>query len=213
MATLRTILLASSMLMLGTPGFAEDAHHPEATGGQTSEEAVQPAAPAANSVAAMPGGGMMCGDMMAGMMRMMAGGQGAMGMMAAGQGQTGQPGMGPMAQMMAPEHIEGRIAFLKTELKIKPEQEGSWNAFADVVRANARGMQDGMMQMPDAIGAPDGAAATPLQRIEAREGILNSRLQSVRKLKAVLALLYQSFDGAQKQKADRLLVPPMMGTM
>jgi len=69
------------------------------------------------------------------------------------------------------------------------------------------------MQMPEAMGAPDGAAATPLQRIEVREGILNSSLESVRKLKAALAPLYQSFDGAQKQKADRLLVPPMMGTM
>lgn len=211
MATLRTILLASTMLMLGTPGFAEDAHHPDATGGQTSEEAVQPAAPAANSVAAMSGG-MMCGDMMAGMMRMMAGGQNPMGMMG-GQAPMGQTGMGAMAQMMAPEHVEGRIAFLKTELKITPEQEASWDAFAEVLRANTGGLQEGMMQMPGGMGGQGGAAATPLQRIEAREGILNSRLESVRKLKTVLAPLYQSFDGAQKQKADRLLVPPMMGMM
>jgi hypothetical protein len=32
-------------------------------------------------------------------------------MMAAGQGQTGQAGMSAMALMIAPEHIEGRIAF------------------------------------------------------------------------------------------------------
>ncbi|MCA1409247.1 Spy/CpxP family protein refolding chaperone [Ensifer sp. IC3342] len=209
MATLRTILLASTMLMLGTPGFAEDAHHPEATGGQISEKAVQPAVPAANPVAAMPGG-IMCGDMMAGMMRMMAGGQNPMSMMG-DQASAGQTGMGAMAQMMAPEHVEGRIAFLKTELKITPEQEASWNAFAEVLRANAGGLQDGMMQMSGAMNGQGGAAATPLQRIEAREGILSSRLESMRKLKAVLAPLYQSFDGAQKQKADRLLVPPMMG--
>jgi len=140
MATLRTILLASTMLMLDTPGFAEDAHHPEATAGQASEQAVQSAAPAANPSTAMPGA-MMCGDMMAGMMRMMAGGQNPMGMMATGQGQRGQSGVGAMAQMMAREHIEGRLAFLKAELKITPEQEASWNAFAEVLRANARGMQ------------------------------------------------------------------------
>lgn len=45
MATLRAILMASTMPMLGTPGFAEDAHHPEATGGQTGAEAVEPVAP------------------------------------------------------------------------------------------------------------------------------------------------------------------------
>nr|WP_245425215.1 hypothetical protein [Sinorhizobium sp. M4_45] len=115
MATLRTILLASTILTLATPGFAEDAHHPEATGGQPGAEAVEPAAPAANAVAPMPGG-LTCRDMM----QMMAGG-----MMAAGQGQTGQTGMGAMALMIAPEYIEGRIAFLKAELRITPEQEPS----------------------------------------------------------------------------------------
>ncbi|NRP75672.1 hypothetical protein ILFOPFJJ_06595 [Ensifer psoraleae] len=207
MATLRTILLASTMLMLATPGFAEDAHHPEATGGQQGAEAVEPAAPAANAVAAMPGG-MMCRDMMGGMMQTMAGG-----MMAAGQGQTGQTGMGAMAQIMAPEHIEGRIAFLKAELKITPEQEPLWNAFAEVLRANTRGMMDGMMPAQGAVGRAGGAAATPLQRVEVGERSLASRLESVRKLKAVLVPLYQSFEGAQKITADKLLVPPMMGMM
>jgi len=211
MSILRKILLASTLVVLGTPGFAEDAHHPETTGGQTSEDSVQPVAPAANPLAAMPGG-MMCGDMMAGMMRMMAAGQNPIGMMG-GQAPGGQTVMAVMAQMMAPEHVEGRIAFLKTELKITPEQEGAWNAFAEVLRANAGGLQEGMMQMPGAMGGQGGAAATPVQRIEAREGILNSRLESVRKLKAALAPLYQSFDGAQKEKADKLLMPAMMGMM
>lgn len=202
MATLRTILLASTMLMLGTPGFAEDAHHPEATGGQTGAEAVEPAAPAANAVAAMPGG-MMCRDMMGGMMQMMAGG-----MMAAGQGQTGQAGMGAMGLMIAPEHIEGRIAFLKAELRITPEQEPLWNAFAEVLRANTRGMMDGMT-----MGRLGGVAATPLQRVDLGERALASRLESVRKLKAALVPLYRSFEGAQKQTADKLLMPPMMGLM
>ncbi|RVI55228.1 Spy/CpxP family protein refolding chaperone [Sinorhizobium meliloti] len=203
MATLRTILLASTILTLATPGFAEDAHHPEATSGQAGAEAVEPAAPAANAVAPMPGG-MMCRDMM----QMMAGG-----MMAAGQGQTGQTGMGAMALMIAPEYIEGRIAFLKAELRITPEQEPLWNAFAEALRANTRGMMDGMMQTQAAMGRLAGAAATPLQRVDVGERALASRLESVRKLKATLVPLYQSFDGAQKQAADKLLMPPMMGIM
>jgi hypothetical protein len=52
-----------------------------------------------------------------------------------------------------------------------------------------------------------------VQRIEVRESALASRLESVRKLKATLVPLYQALDGAQKQMADRLLVPPMMGMM
>lgn len=207
MTTLRTILLASTILTLAMPGFAEDAHHPEATGGQAGAEAVEPAAPATNAVAAMPGD-MMCRDMMGGMMQMMAGG-----MMAAEQGQTRQTGMGAMALMIAPEHIEGRIAFLKAELRITPEQEPLWNAFAEVLRANTRGMMDGMMEAQGAMGRLRGAAATPLQRVDVGETALASRLERVRKLKAALVPLYQSFQGAQKQTADKLLMPPMMGIM
>lgn len=146
----------------------------------------------------------MCRDMM----QMMAGG-----MMAAGQGQTGQTGMGAMALMIAPEYIEGRIAFLKAELRITPEQEPLWNAFAGGLRANTRGMMDGMMQTQAAMRRLVGAAATPLQRVDVGERALISRLESVRKLKAALVPLYQSFEGAQKQAADKLLMPPMMGIM
>ncbi|MGK9286541.1 Spy/CpxP family protein refolding chaperone [Sinorhizobium meliloti] len=195
MATLRAILMAITMLMLGTPGFAEDAHHPEATGGQTGAEAVEPVAFTANAVAPMAGG-------------MMAAGQGQ-----TGQGQTGQTGMGAMALMIAPEYIEGRIAFLKAELRITPEQEPLWNAFAEALRANTRGIMDGMMQTQAAMGRLAGAAATPLQRVDVGERALASRLESVRKLKAALVPLYQSLEGAQKQAADKLLMPPMMGIM
>jgi len=157
MTTLRTILLAGTVLSLSTPVFAEDAHHPETPAEQTSEQMAQPSDSGADP-SSMMSCGMMSGDMMGNMMRMMAGGPGGM-----------RPrSMGPMAEMMAPEHVEGRIAFLKTELKITSEQEASWNAFADILRANAGGMKDGMMQMPDAMGTLGGAAATPLQRLERR---------------------------------------------
>ncbi|MEY9099124.1 hypothetical protein ABIA24_002033 [Sinorhizobium fredii] len=120
--------------------------------------------------------------------------------------------MSAMAQMTAPEHIEGRIAFLKTELKITSEQESLWSAFAEVLRSNARGTQ-AMMQMPGGMEGASRAVESPLQRIEQTEGALAGRLESIRKLKAALAPLYQSLNEAQKQMADRLLVPPMMGVM
>ncbi|VTZ60046.1 Spy/CpxP family protein refolding chaperone [Sinorhizobium medicae] len=214
MAKLQTLFLASTMLMLmlKTPGFADDAHHPEAAAGQASAQTAQRQVPAANPSPMMPCG-MISGEMMGGMMGMMAGGQAPMGMTAAGQAPTGQTGMGAMAQMMAPEHIEGRIAFLKAELKIMPEQEPLWNAFVEILRINARGTQDGMMQMPGGMGGPGRAPATPLQHVELRESALASRLESVRKLKGVLVPLYQSLEGAQKTMADKLLVPMMMGLM
>ncbi|WP_374313015.1 Spy/CpxP family protein refolding chaperone [Dongia sp.] len=45
--------------------------------------------------------------------------------------------------MMNPgQHIEGRLAFLKTELKITDAQAPQWNAYADAMRANAKRMGD-----------------------------------------------------------------------
>ena len=43
--------------------------------------------------------------------------------------------MGGMATI---DRIEGRIAFLKTELKITDQQADAWNALAEVLRTNAR---------------------------------------------------------------------------
>lgn len=56
---------------------------------------------------------------------------------------TGQDGMTGMATMMA-GHVEGRLAFLKTELKITQAQLPLWNAVADAMRDNAKTMS-GMM--------------------------------------------------------------------
>lgn len=42
---------------------------------------------------------------------------------------------------MMSEHVEGRIAFLKTELKITDAQLPLWNSFAQAVRDNATAMQ------------------------------------------------------------------------
>jgi hypothetical protein len=104
----------------------------------------------------MKGGGMMGGDM-ARMMAMMHGGMmdGAM--------------MG---------HVEGRLAFLKTELKITPAQEPQWAKFADVIRANAKGAQAGMQAMMQA-GAK---AATAPEVLARHEKMLTAKLDSVRAL-------------------------------
>ena len=45
------------------------------------------------------------------------------------------PGMGGMATI---DHIEGRIAFLRTELKITDAQASAWDAFAEALRTNAK---------------------------------------------------------------------------
>ena len=63
-------------------------------------------------------------------MDMKSGGSGAM--MGGGMMHGGMMGHMPL------KHIEGRLAFLKTELKITPAQEPQWTKFAESVRGIAK---------------------------------------------------------------------------
>jgi len=112
------------------------------------------------------------------------------------------PGGMPMMGMMT-DHIEGRLAFLKTELGITDAQESRWTAFAEAVRGSAKammGMHEGMMQPRD--------IALPL-RLGQAERVLAARLDALRKTKAALEPLYASLSDAQKRTADQLIVSPM----
>ena len=187
MMTLRKLIVAGALFVATSPSFAEDAHHPAG-------------AEAAAAPAASPMSGGQEGTMGAGMMSMMD-------MMRSGA-------MPMMEQMMAPEHIEGRIAFLKTELEITPAQQKLWDAFTDALRTDAQAMSGKMVAMQGGMMSPQsGAAQTLTQRVEASEGLLNGRLEALRGLKAALQPLYAALDSKQKQMADKLLMPAPMGPM
>jgi hypothetical protein len=202
MTTLRKMIAVGALLLATTQAFAEDAHHPD---GAT------PATPPAASPAPGGGPGMMGPGMMgAGMM--------GAGMMGAGMMGPGMMGAGMMMSMMepmmAPDRIEGRIAFLKAELKITDAQQPLWNAFAAALRANTRAMAGMMTEMQGSLMPAQGAApVTLLQRVEGHERMLAARLDSVRQLKAALQPLYAALDDSQRRTADKLLMPAPMGTM
>ena len=71
----------------------------------------------------------------------------------------GQGGMRTMAK-----HIEGRLAFLKTELKITDAQLPLWNVFAQAMRDNAMAMA----AMPHAMTGMNKAVALP-EKLAGRE--------------------------------------------
>lgn len=129
-----------------------------------------------------PGGGMMGGGMMGG------------GMMHGG-----------MMSHMPLKHVEGRLAFLKTELKITPAQEPQWSKFADSVRGIAKNAQAATPPMKHG-GA---AASTAPDRLGHYEKMLVARLERVRALKAAVDPLYASLSDDQKKVADELLMGPM----
>ena len=149
----------------------------------------RPRAPGGMDMKGGAGGGMMGGGDMGRMMEMMH-----VGMMSGGM-------MGGMPL----KHVEGRLAFLKTELKITPAQEPQWTRFADTVRSTAKNAQGAMPPMMQG-GAQ---APTAPDRLGRYEKTLTSRLETVRALKAAFDPLYTSLSDEQKKAADELLMGPM----
>jgi hypothetical protein len=126
-----------------------------------------------------------------------------MGMMRMMIGEQGMGGMRMMAAMAG--HVEGRLAFLKTELKITDAQLPVWNTFAEAVRDNAKAMKDmmhgGMMGASQPASLPD--------KLAMREKMMTGHLDALRKLKTAVDPLYAAFSDEQKKTADELLMGPM----
>jgi len=163
------------MLVLAAgPGFAQQPKPAERHPGGAPPSAV------------MPGGGM-------------AGANGGMPMMGMMRMMMGQDGMAMMTG-----HVEGRLAFLETELKITDAQLPLWNAVADAIRADAKtmgGMAEGMMGGMQTDTLPE--------KLAAREKIMTAHLEALRKFKAAVDPLYAALSDEQKKTADELLIGPM----
>jgi LTXXQ motif family protein len=126
---------------------------------------------------------------------------------------------GGMMRMMSREmmgmadHVEGRIAFLKTELKITDAQMPQWTAFADTLRANAKRMnemrnsmtQGGMMHSGSAGDAPISAT----ERLDRVEKMMTAMTEAIKATKSALTPLYAVLSDAQKKVADQLIQGPM----
>ena len=132
-------------------------------------------------------------------------GTGGMPMMGMMRMMMGQDGMGMMAG-----HVEGRLAFLKTELKITDAELPLWNAVADTIRANAKGMSE--MMSGGMMGSSQ--TATLPEKLALREKIMTGHLEALRKFKVAIDPLYAALSSEQKKTADELLMGPMeMGMM
>ncbi|CAD7053608.1 hypothetical protein RHAB21_04526 [Pseudorhizobium halotolerans] len=196
----KTILAAA--LLLSTPALAEEAHHKPSGTAESLTGDMAPQAGASATMSDSGASGMMGGDMMKMMEQMMRG------MRAGG---IEMDASGPMRQMMSPEHVEGRIAFLRTELKVTDAQQPLWEVVAEVLRANSIGSKGMMPAMMGGMMQP-GASSKPLpQTLADLERMLSSRLDSLRRLNSALEPFYESLDETQKKTADELLMP--MGMM
>src|SRR3974390_43054 len=209
---MKHLTLAAALLLatVSFPSLAQspadhEAHHPDQKESPTAKQPSPPAAPSGmmgpgtmgGAQGMMGGRGMMDGNMpMTNMMQMM-------GMMGQRGAETGCAGMSGMATI---DRVEGRIAFLRTELKITDAQSSAWNAFADALRTNAKSLGEVRAAMMPQAGA---AQQDLVDRLGLQEKWLAARLEGTRAIKSALTNLVGTLSDDQKTTADELLAPHM----
>jgi uncharacterized protein (DUF305 family) len=120
-----------------------------------------------------------------------------------GDHRHGRPG--PRREARDPsKYIEGRIAFLKAELKITEAQTPAFNALAQVMRANAEQNSANMKKMREQRG-PDQAKPGTIERLEMRAAMTRQMAEQSQRTLEATKPLYSQLSDAQKKTADELL--------
>jgi hypothetical protein len=119
--------------------------------------------------------------------------------------ETIRPMMAERGGMGMPfEHIEGRITYLRAELKITDAQSTPWNAFADTMRADAtamKAMRDGIIK--------DGMPTTMPDRMAVQHTMMSTRIEMMERSEASTKALYASLSDDQRKSFDQMMSGPM----
>jgi hypothetical protein len=106
------------------------------------------------------------------------------------------------------DRVEGRLAFIKTELKITDAQAPAWDQLAQSIRAAAKNHNE---RMKAAFSREEKAKTLP-ERLEVQEQFIGARLDEIRQIKGSVTNLYAVLSEAQKKEADDIVLP-MAGMM
>jgi len=109
------------------------------------------------------------------------------------------PGAGKAAPGGAVARVEQHIKELRAQLKITPAQEGQWQQFAQIMRDNAREMDQAVMQR-----AQQFSSMTAVEDMESYEKIAEAHVQHLQKLLPAFSNLYAAMTPEQKQRADEV---------
>jgi periplasmic protein CpxP/Spy len=107
-----------------------------------------------------------------------------------------------MRWMLPGQMVEGRIAFLRTELKITPSQEAQWSQVAAAMRQNANALDQ---QITSTRGHHPNMDA--VQRLTLRGEFAKLRAENDARLLTAFRPLYASLTPQQQQVANALIVP------
>jgi len=116
------------------------------------------------------------------------------------RGGPGPWGRGPDWML---DRIEGRLAFIKTELKITEAQTPAWNQLTDAIRAAAKHHNERM----GGVMSGDEKAKTLLDRLDVQEQFMSTRLEEIKQIKGSLKGLYAVLSDEQKKEADSIVLP------
>ena len=105
------------------------------------------------------------------------------------------------------DRVDGRLAYMKTELKITPEQTTAWDAFAAVVRTSANAHNNMMRSRAEDFDS--GAIFDkPLpERLAFQIAGMEARLAQIKSIKAAADDLYAALTDEQKAVADDVVLP------
>lgn len=113
---------------------------------------------------------------------------------------AGSPMAGhPVAGKNAEERVERRIKELHAQLHITAAEEPQWNLFAEVMRQNARDIDQVLMQRAEQF-----PTMNALQNMQSYSQLAEQHAQRVQKLVPAFENLYNAMPEQQKQLADQL---------
>ena len=107
-----------------------------------------------------------------------------------------------MQRMLPGQLVDGRIAFLKAELKITPAQETQWQQVAGAMHENANSLDQALK-----IARQDRGSMDALQRLALREQFAKVRAENDARLLAAFKPPYASLSPEQQQVANQLVAP------
>jgi len=105
-----------------------------------------------------------------------------------------------MGRMMPGQFVDGRIAFLKAELKITPAQEPQWQRVEAAMRENAKDLDQ-----TTSAARQNRSGMDAVQRLESREQFAKVRADNDARLLAAFKPLYGSLSPEQQQMANQLV--------
>ena len=105
----------------------------------------------------------------------------------------------PVSGKNAEERVENRIKELHAQLRITPAEEPQWNEFAQVMRENAREMDQVFMQR-----AQQYPTMNAVQNMQSYEQISEEHAQRVQRLVPAFQKLYDAMPDQQKRLADQV---------